>query len=152
MYIPPQIKRHVMLLAVFVALFILVRSFLVPSSFGKYGHYRGDALSENAAIIPKYSGQDSCSDCHSKIVDEKASDVHANLACETCHGPGDAHVHNAKNVNMPKVGKREFCGLCHTKNLARKKEVIPQLIMAKHYPEKNCIDCHNPHQPWDLKK
>ncbi|MEI6575245.1 MAG: cytochrome c3 family protein [Bacteroidota bacterium] len=152
MYIPPQIKRHVVALAVFIALFLLVRSYLVPASFGKYGHYRGDALAENAARIPKYSGQDSCSDCHSKIVDAKALDVHAGLACETCHGPGDIHVHKARNTPMPKVGTRNFCGICHEKNKAKRKENIPQLAMAKHYPEKNCIDCHNPHAPWELKK
>jgi len=152
MYIPPQIKRHVLLLIVFVVAFILLRSLLVPSSFGQYGHYRGDALGENAARIPKYSGKDSCTDCHSKIVDQQATDVHANLACETCHGPGDAHVHAAKSVKLPKVGTRDFCGLCHTQNKARNKKVVPQLIMAEHYPEKNCIDCHNPHQPWDIKK
>ena len=152
MYIPPQIKRHVVVVIVFVSLFILVRSFLVPPSFGKYGHYRGDALKENEDRIPKYSGQDSCSDCHSKIVDQKASDVHAGLACETCHGPGDAHVHAARKVKFQKVGTRNFCAICHTKNAARRKEVIPQLVIEKHYPEKNCIDCHNPHQPWELKK
>jgi ribosomal protein L37AE/L43A len=152
MYIPPQIKRHVLLLAFFIIVFIVIRAALVPDSFGKYGHYRGDALAENEARVPRYSGKDSCSDCHSKIVDQLASDIHANLACETCHGPGDAHVHKARTIHMPVVGTRNFCGLCHTKNMARKKERVPQLLMAEHYPEKNCIDCHNPHQPWDLKK
>ena len=45
--------------AVFAAgavLFLLLRSFFVPKTFGKYGHYRAAALSEIAAKPVMFAG------------------------------------------------------------------------------------------------
>ena len=36
-------------------LFVGLRSWLVPKSFGQYGHYRGDAISEIAAKPIRFS-------------------------------------------------------------------------------------------------
>jgi hypothetical protein len=148
---PPQIKRLLPLFVIFIGLFLLVRHFLIPESFGKYGHYRGLAIDENAAVLPHYSGKAACAECHDDMAAFLESDAHAGLSCETCHGPGLDHVNFADSVDMFKPSGREFCGLCHTKNPARNKKVITQVDLKDHYPENDCIKCHNPHKPWEVK-
>lgn len=150
--IPPQITRLFLAFAVFISLFMLARHFLRPASFGEYGHYRGASLAENAQYEINFSGQVACFSCHQDIEDKKAQDVHSEIHCETCHGPGQKHVISSEAVDILKPSGREFCGTCHGINAARKKDAVFQVDLAKHNVGKNCIECHNPHQPWEMKK
>ena len=62
------------LAAVFVAglvLFLLARGFLVPRSFGQYGHYRGTAIAEIAAHPIAFAGHQTCEACHSDVLEVK---------------------------------------------------------------------------------
>jgi hypothetical protein len=52
-------------------LFLVIRHFVVPPSFGQYGHYRGAAIGEIAARPVKFAGHDSCEACHSDVADAK---------------------------------------------------------------------------------
>ena len=73
----------------FVLLFVVilvVRHFVVPKSFGKYGHYRADAIGEIAAHPAKYAGHETCEACHSDVLDKKSKGKHAHVNCEACHG------------------------------------------------------------------
>ena len=146
---PPQIKRLALLFAIFIGLFLVVRHFLVPKSFGEFGHYRGLALTENQARPMKYAGEKACAECHQDMADLKAPNVHHSLSCETCHGPGLEHAQSTDSIKPVRVPKdREFCALCHTKNAARKADNIVQVDLKAHNPEEKCIECHNPHNPW----
>ena len=151
-YIPPQIPRLALAFAIFIFLFLLLRHFLVPKSFGQYGHYRGASLIDNAQPEIHYAGQQACFECHQDIEDLKAQDVHSEIHCETCHGPGQKHSEKGDTTGYIRPAGREFCGVCHARNAAKQKDAIIQVDLKEHYIEKKCIECHNPHQPWDLKK
>ena len=151
-YIPPQITRLALAFAIFIFLFLLVRHFLVPESFGKYGPYRADALIDNGQVEIHYAGQNACFECHQDVEDLKLMDVHSEVHCETCHGPGQKHVVSGELSDIIKPNSREFCGLCHSKNAARKQDAVFQVDLKEHNVEKKCIDCHNPHQPWEMKE
>jgi hypothetical protein len=151
-YIPPQITRLALAFAIFISLFLVLRHFLVPKTFGVYGHYRAASLIDNAQLEIHYSGQQACFVCHQDIEDKKAQDVHSDIHCETCHGPGEKHVVNSKVEKILKPTGREFCGSCHALNAAKLKSAIFQIDLEKHNIGKNCIECHNPHQPWEMKK
>jgi hypothetical protein len=151
-YIPPQIPRLAIAFAIFVSLFMLLRHLLTPDTFGEYGHYRGASLEENAKPEIHVSGQQACFACHQDIEDQKKEDVHSDIHCETCHGPGQKHVLSADKADILKPNGRDFCGSCHKLNAAKKKDAINQVDLKKHNIEKNCIECHNPHQPWKIKK
>ena len=112
-YIPPQITRLALAFAIFISLFLVLRHFLVPKTFGVYGHYRAASLIDNAQLEIHYSGQQACFVCHQDIEDKKAQDVHSDIHCETCHGPGEKHVVNSKVEKILKPTGREFCGSCH---------------------------------------
>jgi hypothetical protein len=151
-YIPPQVPRLILAFAIFISLFLVTRHFLVPDTFGEYGHYRGASLTDNAKPEIHYSGQQACFKCHQDTQDKKAQDVHSDIHCETCHGPGQAHVVSSKAADIIKPGGREFCGSCHLINAGKQKSTINQVDLNKHNVGKNCIECHNPHQPWEMKK
>lgn len=154
---PPQISRLLILFAIFIGLFLTARSFLVPDSFGKYGHYRANAITDVQQTAQVYAGTEQCINCHDTIAEKKDEDVHAELACEICHDASLEHVLTSDSVSTDTskiIINREssLCWLCHSKNAARKKRVVFQIEFAEHYPEKKCVECHNPHSPWELKE
>ncbi len=151
-YIPPQIPRLALAFTVFILLFLLLRYLLVPVTFGEYGHYRGASLIDNASPEIHYAGQQACFECHQDVEDLKKQDVHSEIHCETCHGPGQKHVLSGESADILKPAGREFCGRCHAMNAAKQKSAVFQVDLKKHNFDKNCIECHNPHQPWKMKK
>jgi len=66
--------------------FLVVRHYIVPKSFGEYGHYRGAAIGEIAAHPAKFAGHETCEGCHSDVQDVKMKGKHAHVNCEACHG------------------------------------------------------------------
>ncbi len=143
---PEQVKRLAVVLAIVVAAFVPVRHLLVPSDFGQYGHYRGSALQDAAAIPAVYAGQVACNDCHDDIVDAKGKGYHVNLACELCHGAAFAHTENPDSIVPPAPRDRGFCPLCH-EFLESRPTGFPQIVSVSHNPLKPCISCHDPHDP-----
>jgi len=152
LYIPPQIPRLALAFAIFISLFLVLRHFLVPDTFGKYGPYRAAAMDDYVPLEIHYSGQQACFECHQDVEDLKAQDVHSEIHCETCHGPGQKHVVSSKAGDVLKPSDRDFCGSCHVINAGKLKSTINQIDLNKHNVGKNCIECHNPHQPWEMKK
>ena len=151
-FIPPQLKRLALAFALFISAFLIIRYSLVPKSFGQYGFYRGASLEEIAQLPIKFAGQKACLDCHQDIDDLKQQDVHSEISCETCHGPGQKHSENGDTTLLEKPVSRESCGMCHSKNAAKQKEAVFQVDLKEHNINKKCIECHNPHQPWEMKK
>jgi hypothetical protein len=151
-YIPPQLTRLAIAFTVFIAMFLVLRHFLVPDTFGEFGHYRGASLADNQLPEIHYAGQVACLECHQDVEDLKKEDVHSEIHCETCHGPGQKHVTSGEAKDIVKPSSREFCGNCHGMNAAKPKSAVFQIDVNKHNVGKNCIECHNPHQPWKMKK
>ncbi len=145
---PQQIKRLAIVFAVLITGFLIARHFLIPESFGQYGHYRGYALDENKAHDTKYVGEAICADCHDDMMELKVSDLHAEISCETCHGPGWKHIKEPTAGQFRIPESRDFCGTCHSINPARP-DFIKQVDLSEHNIEANCIECHNPHAPWN---
>jgi len=151
-YIPPQLTRLALAFTIFISLFLVLRHFLVPDTFGEFGHYRAASLIDNAKPDIHYAGQQACFECHQDIEDLKKQDAHKEIHCETCHGPGEKHVLSGEAADIIKPAGREFCGRCHDMNAARQKSVIHQIDLKTNNVGKSCLECHNPHQPWKKKK
>jgi hypothetical protein len=148
---PPQIKRLLPLFAIFIGLFLLIRHLLIPDSFGEYGHYRGNSIKENAEFTMNYAGKEACAECHDDMAAIIASDAHHGLSCEVCHGPELDHATYADSIRAFKPSGRKFCGLCHALHPARNPKVIVQIDLNDHNADQDCVECHNPHKPWELK-
>ncbi|MDH3381460.1 MAG: cytochrome c3 family protein [Flavobacteriaceae bacterium] len=150
------IFRLLLSFVVFVGIFMVIQDFLTPESFGKYGHYRANAIDDNKLVTPQYKGEQKCASCHEDIYDLKSETMefdedeyilHSNLKCETCHTP-KIDANTDCKVMPPKIeSTREMCGQCHSYQVSRKNK-IKMIDLADHNVEKNCIECHNPHKPW----
>lgn len=145
---PKHIFRLIILFVIVIGLFLVARHFLVPDSFGVYGPYRANALEENANLDVKYIDTENCVMCHEEIDTLKNSGLHKNINCQTCHGPGYLHIEDPTTENILKEGDREFCGKCHNK-IAGRPNIIKQIDINEHNVESKCIECHNPHEPWN---
>src|SRR5210317_1832130 len=99
---PAQLTRILSLFIVFIGLFLLARHLLIPESFGQYGHYRGNSLLDNESVELTYADREDCYACHSDILEELESEMHAGLSCLICHGPGGAHVEDPMAGNITK--------------------------------------------------
>lgn len=98
-----------------------------------------------------YVGSDTCQPCHDDIYKTIEESAHRNLlesrdpaqhGCESCHGPGSAHVNG--NGDASKIFRfsearaevvRARCGECH------------QALMGEDagHPKRSCLDCHSAH-------
>lgn len=144
--VPEQLWRLSILIIILVALFIIVRSMLVPEDFGKYGHFRASAVEEIASQEVKYAGHEVCVECHYDVGELKDQGYHKNVACEVCHGPGAAHTQEPGSVELRAPRGRGYCPLCH-EYVPSRPTGFPQIVSASHNPMKPCINCHNPHDP-----
>lgn len=150
-----HLVRAGMILAGALMLFFIVRAFLIPKSFGEYGHFRGSNLAEQAAILPNYGPPDACASCHPDKVALKDKGVHASVPCQTCHGPLSGHVQDTGMKPMIINKSFTLCARCHQKIQARPSQ-FPQINIQEHLAsahlttegnEAVCLSCHNPHSP-----
>jgi hypothetical protein len=144
--IPEQLRRLSVLIVVLVILFIIFQSLLVPSDFGKYGHFRASAVDEIVSQEIRYAGQEACSDCHSEFADHKNTGYHKDLSCEVCHGPAAAHIEEPGSIELLAPRGRGYCPLCH-EYLPSRPTGFPQIVTESHNPMKPCITCHDAHNP-----
>jgi DnaJ-class molecular chaperone len=147
---PPQLKTLIPLFGAFILLFLIARHLLLPDSFGKTGHFRLNSIVENQSRPLNYADKKACSECHGDKSTALQSDVHSTLTCEVCHGPASDHIANPGKVKLDLPDQREFCGLCHAYNPSRGK-VIQQVDITVHNINHKCVECHNPHAPWEMR-
>lgn len=136
------------LAAVFVVgclLFLGMRQFLVPKSFGQYGHYRGEAIGEIASRPVNFAGHQACEGCHAEVLEKKRGGRHMQVNCEACHGPLAKHADDP-SVQPAKLDTAVLCVRCHEANAAKPKG-FPQVASADHSTGLPCDTCHQPHSP-----
>jgi hypothetical protein len=137
------------LAAVFIAgllIFLVIRGFLVPKSFGQFGHYRANAVTEIAARPIKFAGHESCEGCHGDVLDKKKKGKHAGVNCEACHGPQAQHADDPTSVKPDKLDTAVLCARCHEANAAKPRN-FPQVDTEEHSTGLPCDTCHQPHSP-----
>lgn len=137
-----------------VAAILIARLFLVPADFGvhgrnfTYGFHRLSNIEEWKEFPVKYQGREYCFDCHRRNVRTLDASPHAPVECENCHGPGVGHPDVV--AALPINTSRDLCLRCHADlgypDSAREKQV-PQINDRMHMRRKDCVECHNPHDP-----
>ncbi len=126
--------------------FWAIRGFVIPRTFGQYGHYRGAAITEIAQRPLHYAGHDACETCHTDVLDVKKAGKHAHVNCEACHGPQQQHAEDPGSVTPAKLDTAVLCVRCHAASAARPKD-FPQVNAADHSNGMPCETCHQPHSP-----
>lgn len=154
--------RHTVRLFVLIGLALVialvVRSRLVPESFGDAGHFRSDAVAEARQYPVRHLGREVCGDCHGDVLELHAKDAHAPVECETCHGPGARHVSAEGDGNIRRPEGRQPCLVCHRLLPARPGDfgqITPeqhmQLVGVKD-ADLACTACHDPHEPFYMDR
>ena len=124
-------------------LFLTLRGFLVPRSFGQYGHYRGSAIKETAWLPISYAGHQVCEGCHVDILEVKSKGVHKGVACEGCHGPLAKHADDPASVQPAKLDTAAASSDCPRRRAPRIRLRRPAPAAAT-----PCLPAPNPrHRP-----
>jgi uncharacterized CHY-type Zn-finger protein len=126
-------------------IFLVVRHYVVPRSFGQYGHYRGAAIGEIAQRPVKFAGHEACESCHTDVVEKKTTGKHAHVNCEACHGALAQHAGDP-SIKPTLPDTAVLCARCHTASAAKPKS-FPQVDPAEHAQGMSCVACHQPHSP-----
>jgi hypothetical protein len=140
-----HLLRFAVLFVIAFLVFWAIRGYVVPKSFGQYGHYRGAAMSEIAARPAHYAGHDACETCHADIAGTKAAGKHVGVNCEACHGPQAKHAEDPTIVPA-RLDTATLCVRCHAQSAARPKS-FPQVKAEEHSNGVPCETCHHPHSP-----
>jgi len=158
-----ETSKHIFRIFILLA-FVVVAAFVgrivyikvALPSFGRYGHFRADAVPDNAAIEIRHGGDDACGECHDEIKETHDEGAHVDVRCENCHDALAAHVEDGEKIaDMPRVKSvLKLCGRCHRELDARPAD-FPQVNIKTHPVEQGaeeatdevCFDCHSPHDP-----
>jgi DmsE family decaheme c-type cytochrome len=109
-----------------------------------------------ATLAPGYVGSETCATCHQNKADQMVDNPHAKLAlqhggvgasCESCHGPGQAHVEGGGDVTKIKRFNKltptevdKTCLGCHA-------NTHPNFLRSPHAKAGvSCLSCHSIHQ------
>jgi DNA-directed RNA polymerase subunit RPC12/RpoP len=133
------------LFAAGIAAFFVLRGILVPSDFGRFGHYRAGALADNAKRPVHFGGKTACLDCHGDVADAQKGSRHANVRCEACHGPLAKHADDP-GIQPAKLAAGHLCLTCHREIVGRPAK-FPQIDPDEHAGGVECTSCHRPHHP-----
>ena len=147
--LPPQVFRLVLLTFAIVVSFLVARTLLTPASFREYGFYRGAALAEHINMHePVFAGKVACGERHPEILKTLTKGGHKSLSCEACHGVVSQEHLKDPNSKMVKPTNK-VCVRCHEASPSRP-AAFKQIVLKDHY-EENCLECHLPHEPNEVK-
>jgi hypothetical protein len=143
---------------VMVGVGFLIKSLLLPDSFGVYGPYRADAIKEAAEVPIRHGTNDSCFKCHPFEAKIHKAGLHKSISCEFCHGTYADHVTQGKKTGILPVKTGEeittLCLRCHNTEIkARSEKVIKTVALPDHLKDQQvklthtCNQCHHVHAP-----
>jgi Cytochrome c554 and c-prime len=140
-----HLLRFAGLFVIAFVIFWVIRGYVVPKTFGQYGHYRAAAMTEIAAHPAKFAGHETCETCHSDKAEIKNKGKHEGVNCEACHGALAAHAADP-SITPAKPDTAVLCVRCHGASAARPKG-FPQVVADEHSNGVPCETCHQPHSP-----
>jgi DmsE family decaheme c-type cytochrome len=121
--------------------------------------YRDGIIGLSAGCSGRYVGSETCKTCHEDIYDSWEKTPHwkttldtkggpSHQGCETCHGPGAAHVAAGGDVTkiftFKKASTKEIndrCMTCHAGGTQHMNAI--NSVHTKN--DVSCISCHSPH-------
>jgi hypothetical protein len=116
---------------------------------GMRPHAVANADTSKTGVAATQGGSAACITCHGDINKLKSGGVHKVLDCQRCHTSAEKHMENPASSKPFKPTERKDCGKCHGKGVAAATSKIKQVDLNEHNTDAKCIECHNPHSPWN---
>jgi len=102
-----------------------------------------------------YVGSNVCMACHSEVFESLKDSSHGFIECESCHGPGSAHIATLSSNDITIDRSSSLCGQCHTRGdsqnriaaedgLIKRNQQYDELLSGKK-SFFQCSQCHDPH-------
>jgi hypothetical protein len=135
-----HILKAIAALLLLAAGFFVIRSLIVPDSFGvqhsyTYGYYRAASDGEQASLPMLYQGSSPCLECHARASANWKAGKHAGVPCESCHGICRAGKNEAGEKPVANSSS-EACLRCHAA-LRGRPASFPQVAgLDQHVQEK----------------
>jgi len=153
-----HVKRIILGIVVLAICGYGAKRVLTPATFGKYGHYRADAIEEEAGLDIRHYTNTSCFSCHAWEAQIHLEGKHKSISCEFCHGAYADHVREDKKFAALPVKRDQeivtLCMRCHNSAItARPHDVIKTVVLPGHLEEQKvkpthtCNQCHHQHAP-----
>ena len=152
-----SMKRSLAVIALLWALVLVLRVAGAPE-YGSQASTQAQAPSAPQTLPPGYAGTEACVTCHTdqetSLKGTKHGQVHnprspaGTLGCESCHGPGQAHVDDDAKGNIAKFSAltpeaaSETCLTCHNKG-----KHAGWAGSAHESRNLSCTTCHSAHKP-----
>ena len=146
MKLPEQVVRLGIVIGTLVAIVLLARFVVLPTSFFSAKPHQAAKVEREMAKPLHYAGAGSCQKCHEEQSSAKYSGFHRNISCENCHGPSLQHALDDKSAKPRLTKERDFCLACHAYDRTRPNG-FPQIDPQEHNARKQCVRCHEPHNP-----
>lgn len=155
--------------------FVVLRGWMVPSSYGEKGPYRADALQQIASRPSLVPADSVCLECHAKVGEERAESLHKAVRCWHCHGLGTEHIREARlaakkegakpppaqpwdgdfqtTIDLFVTKDRRTCLVCHESAIGMPAN-FKKIVVAQHLEDMGaenaaspdvCFECHAGH-------
>ena len=100
-----------------------------------------------AANTLSFAGSSTCAECHEPQGLAAVAKPHADVACESCHGPLAEHAASSPEPGSALIGVEEptddDCLRCHA--AADGRPVALKTIDQRQHFKPVCLECHDPH-------
>ena len=131
-----HVVRIVLGLVVFAVIGGVGKYLLTPKSFGKYGHYRADAIEEEAQRGIRHWTNASCLVCHQHEAGIHLKGLHKTISCEFCHSAYGDHIKDGQKIASMPVRKdqeiRVLCLRCHNRAIQARQPLDQVGVVANH--------------------
>lgn len=128
-----------------VSVALALGAFATATAYGQFGAPRMRASTVSWIERAATYGPANCRACHQTQASIEATAAHAGLICETCHLPTVAHPGTVPGVIQALPAPTSaVCSTCHAVAAGRP-VAFPQVALGDHYPNAECLRCHDPH-------
>jgi len=133
--------------AVIVAIVVFTGAAMAWSPYLDFSLHRDVDAKAWAAHDLTFGSSATCGRCHAPEAARLASQGHASIGCQSCHGPLLAHVEAGTSADASSVPVAvptdEVCLRCHVQAEGRP-ATLQQIVPSAHYVP-SCLACHDPH-------
>jgi hypothetical protein len=133
--------------AAIIAVVLFAGAAMAWNPYLDFALHRDSNAKQWATLDMTFADSSVCAKCHLAEASRLASNAHAGIGCQSCHGALLGHAEAGENASRSdvqiKVPTDEVCVRCHAAAEGRPAD-LKTIVPADHYVGQ-CLQCHDPH-------